>query len=172
MLNKKYIVSIVTGTAIALGATAVSAETEAPKSVLITCDNTGNNPVVMVSEVDSDKQGTMLTFKTDYFSSPEQAQESCNHAATTLQSIYDNHKDNYLAGVDTGDTFAFCVARRGDACDSRDAQQLFTLEKKDGDYLNLVYADLTGQEAYQDNTKYRGVVRLYSDLQRPWWQIW
>jgi|GEM_PF-5380261 len=170
---KKHIVGILTGAAIALGATTVSAEAEAPRTVSITCDTTGNTPVVKVAEVGSDQQGTMLTFKSDYFSSLEEAQESCSRTATTLQSNYESGvTDKYLAGVDTGEEFAFCVARRGDTCESSDAQELFTVEKREGDYLNLVYADLTEQEGYKKEAEYRGVVRLYSDLGTPWWKIW
>lgn len=139
-------------------------------SINVSCNQQTSIPTIITTLTNKERSHDipMLSFLPEYFSS-EVAAASCETTAATLQTLYDNHKMNYLASDTMNEKPVVCaVERRGLGCDSYNSQLLFSLEKPFSPtkvLYDMLGSDYKGSQLPSPRT----VSRIYTDLRPSWW---
>ncbi|WP_315784956.1 COP23 domain-containing protein [Fischerella sp. JS2] len=131
----------------------------------VTCKANTSVPKVVASFANQEnaRDLTILSFLSQYFSSPE-ALKNCENTAKTLQKLYTSGRANYLTNDKLNTQPVVCaVERRGIGCSHYSAQVLFTFNEK----VNASQAlyEMLGSDFKQPNPPdSRTVSRIYSDI--------
>ncbi len=166
-MNEKFIIA-----SLAVSTTMVSllglVRTSSATALDITCNTTSDIPKVVARiEGSKNKQTEVLSFLTEYFSA-EKAQQNCEAAANTLQTLYSEEDVNYLASDTIDELPVVCaVERRGIGCDSYGAEILFTLDRQVNPAIalyNMLGKDFKRSQLPDSRT----VSRIYTDLDFDW----
>jgi hypothetical protein len=173
-MKRQALITLLTTSFLALGVTAVRAETNDKNTTAnITCNSDAIAPTVVatVTEQNRSQKVEFLTFPKKYFSS-KSAIEQCQSAAKTLQTLYSSDRMNYLASdLLNGKPTVCAVERRGLGCDSANAQVLFAFDRT-VDPSQALYDMLGDNFKQSERPDTRTVSRIYTDLRpRRWWML-